>query len=71
MGTREVYDYKQQQWVLYVSDPDEWYQHLLDICDGLAEPGYLGRYVIGSGEKNRRLKEMEAKKLKNKDQWSI
>ena len=65
MGTREVYDYEQQKWVPYVSDPDKWYQHLLDIRDGLVEPDYLGRYIVGSGEKHRRLKEMEAKQIEN------
>ena len=63
MGTREVYDYEQQKWVPYVSDPDKWYQHLLDMRDGLVEPDYLGRYIVGSGEKHRRLKEMEAKQI--------
>ena len=63
MGTREVYDYKQQKWVPYVSDPDKWYQHLLDICNGLVEPDYLGCYIVGSGEKHRCLKEMEAKQI--------
>ena len=63
MGTQEVYDYKQQKWVPYVSDPDKWYQHLLDIRDGFVEPDYLGRYKLGSGEKHRRLKEMEAKQI--------
>ena len=43
MGTREVYDYKQQKWVPYVSDPDKWYQHLLDIRDGLVEPDHPPR----------------------------
>ena len=65
MGTREVYDYKQQKWVPYVSDPDKWYQHLLDMRDGLVEPNYLGLYIVGSGEKHRRLKEMEAKQIEN------
>ena len=60
IGIREVYDYKQQKWVPYVLDPN---QHLLDIRDGLVEPDYLGRYVVGSGEKYRRLKEMEAKQI--------
>ena len=55
-----MYDYEQQKWVPYVSDPDKWYQHLLDMRDGLVEPDYLGRYILGSGEKHRRLKEMEA-----------
>ena len=65
MGTREVYDYEQQKWVPYVSDPDKWYQHLLDMRDGLVEPDYLERYIVGSGEKHRRLKEMEAKQIEN------
>ena len=45
--------------------PDKWYQHLLDIRDGLVEPDYIGRYIVGSGEKPRRLKEMEAKQIEN------
>ena len=65
MGTREVYDYEQQKWVPYVSDPDKWYQHLLDMRDGLVETDYLGHYIVGSGEKHRRLKEMEAKQIEN------
>ena len=65
MGTREVYDYEQQKWVPYVSDPDKWYQHLLDMSDGLVEQDYLGRYIVGSREKHRRLKEMEAKQIEN------
>ena len=63
MGTREVYDYEQQKWVPYVSDPDKWYQHLLDMRDGLVEPDYLGCSIVGSGEKHRHLKEMEAKQI--------
>ena len=65
MGTREVYDYGQQKWVPYVSDPDKWYQHLSDMRDGLVELDDLGRYIVGSGEKHRRLKEMEAKQIEN------
>ena len=65
MGTREVYNYEQQKWVPYVSDPDKWYQHLLDIRNGFVEPDYLGRYIVGSGEKHRCLKEMEAKQIEN------
>ena len=65
MGTREVYYYEQQKWETYVSDTDKWYQHLLDMRDGLVEPDYLGRYIVGSGEKHRRLKEMEAKQIEN------
>ena len=49
MGMREVYDYQQQKWVPYVSDPDKWYQHLLDVKDGYVERDSQGRYVMGSG----------------------
>ena len=63
MGTQEVYDYKQQNWVPYVSDPDKWYQHLLDLRDGLVQPDYLSRYIVGSRAKHRRHKEMEAKQI--------
>ena len=63
MGTREVYDYEQQKWVPYVSDPDKWYQHLLDMRDGLVETDYLGHYIVGSGEKHRRHQEMEANQI--------
>ena len=65
MGTREVYDYEQQKWVPYVSDQDKWYQHLLDMRDGLVERDYLGCNIVGSGEKHRRHKEMEAKQIEN------
>ena len=65
MGTQEVYYYEQHKWVPYISDPDKWYQHLLDMRDGLVEPDYLGRYIVGSGEKHRCLKEMEAKQIDN------
>ena len=63
MGTREVYDYKLQKWVPYVSDPDKWYQHLIDLRDGLVQPDHLGRYIVGSGAKYRHLKEMETEQI--------
>ena len=63
MGTREVYDYEQQKWVPYVSDPDKWYQHLIDLRDGLVQPDHLGRYIVGSGAKYRHLKEMEKEQI--------
>ena len=33
------------------------------MWDSLVEPDYLGRYIVSSGEKHRRLKEMEAKQI--------
>ena len=49
MGTREVYDFQQQKWVPYVSDPEKWFQHLLDVRDGYVECDSGGRYMVGSG----------------------
>ena len=45
-----------------MSDPDKWYQHLLDVRDGYAEHDSQGRYMVGSGRKYRELKEMGQKK---------
>ena len=70
MGTREVYDYKLQKWVPYVSNPDKWYKHLIDLREGLVQPDHLGRYIVGSGAKYRHLKEMETGQIE-KDRWSI
>ena len=61
MGTRLVYDYQQQKWIPYVSDPDKWYQHLLDVRDGYAECDSQGHYIAGSGRKYRELKKMTQK----------
>ena len=61
MGTRLVYDYQQQKWIPYVSDPDKWYQHLLDVRDGYAERDSQSHYIVGSGRKYRELKEMRQK----------
>ena len=61
MGTREVYDCQQQKLVAYVSDPNKWYQHLLDVRDGSPERDSQGRYMVGSGRKYRELKEMRQK----------
>ena len=55
----------------YVSDPVKWYQHLLDLRDGLVQSDYLGRYIVGSGEKHRRLKEMEAIEKKIEKKWPV
>ena len=57
MGSVEVYDYKQQKWVPFVPDYDKWYQHLKDLRDGYVQPDHMGRYVVGSGAKNRKFRE--------------
>ena len=56
-----MYDYQQQKLVPYVSDPDKLYQHLLDVRDGYPERDSQGRYMMGSGQKYRELKEMRQK----------
>ena len=61
MGSIEVYDAKQEKWVPFVPDYDEWYQHFKDLRDGYVQPDHMGRYVVGSGKINRKLKEMEAR----------
>ena len=57
-----MYDYNQQKWVPYVSDPDKWYQYLLDVRDLFVQPDHLGRYIVGSGDKYRKMKDMEDQK---------
>ena len=59
MGSIEVYDYKRQEWVPYVADYDKWYQHFKDLRDGHVQPDHLGRYIVGSGSRNRKLKDEE------------
>ena len=60
MGSVEVYDVKQQKWVPYIPDYDKWYQHFKDLSDGHVQPDHMGRYIVGSGRKNKKLKELEA-----------
>ena len=60
MGSIEVYDIKQEKWVPYVPDYDKWYQHFKDLSEGYVQPDHMGRYIVGSGTRNRKLKEMEA-----------
>ena len=60
MGSIEVYDIKQEKWVPYVPDNDEWYQYFKDLRSRV-QPDHMGRYVVGSGKKYRKIKEMEAR----------
>ena len=62
MGSIIVYDYKLHKWVPYVSDPNKWYQLILDLRNGYVQPDHLGRYMVGSGTKYRKLKEIEDQK---------
>ena len=61
MGSIEVYDAKQEKWFPYVPDYDEWYQLFKDLRDGYVQQDHMGRYVIGTGKRNRKLKEKEAR----------
>ena len=61
MCTRLIYDYQQQKRILYISDPNKWYQHLLDVRDGYAEFDSQGCYMVGSGRKYKELKEVRQK----------
>ena len=71
MGTRLVYDYQQQKLIPYVSDPDKWYQHLLDVRDGYVECDSQGHYIVGSGRKYRELKEMKSLESKMETQRPV
>ena len=64
MGSFEVYDAKQEKWVPYVQDYNAWYQHFKDLRDGYVQPDHMGRYVMGSGKKYRKLKKKKHKKRK-------
>jgi menaquinone-dependent protoporphyrinogen IX oxidase len=61
MGSIEVYDYNQQKWVPYVPDNEKWYQHFKDLRDGYVQPDHMGRYIVGSGTRYRKLREEEDK----------
>ena len=66
-----MYDYKLQKWILYISDLDKWYQYLLDVRDGYAELDSQGRYMVGSGQEYRELKEMKSLESKMKTQRPV
>ena len=55
-----MYDIKLQKWVPYVSYPEKWYQHLLDLREGNVEPHNQNCYIVDSGGKHGQLKDMEA-----------
>ena len=55
MCTRLNYVYQQQKRIPYISDPNKWYQPLLDVRDGYWE-WYSQGYMVGSGRKFRELK---------------
>ena len=59
IGSIEVYDAKQEKWVPYVPDYNAWYQHFKDLRDGYVKPDHMRHYVVGSGKKYRKLKEIE------------
>ena len=64
MGSIEVYDAKQEKWVPYVPDYNAWYQHFKVLRDGYVQLDHMGRYIVGSGKKYRKLKEIETREKK-------
>ena len=63
MGSIEVYDYKQQKWVPSNPDPEKVYQHFKDLRDGYVFADHRGRYLIGSSQRYRKIKEAETKQV--------
>ena len=61
MGLIEIYNAKQEEWVPYVPDYNAWYQQFKDLRDGYVQPDHIGRYVLGSGKKYIKLKEIETR----------
>ncbi|XP_053389987.1 mitochondrial proton/calcium exchanger protein-like, partial [Mercenaria mercenaria] len=59
MGSIEVYDYKQEQWVQDKPDPKKWLQHFKDLRDGYVRPDHIGRYIVGSGAHLRKMAELK------------
>ncbi|KAK3085330.1 hypothetical protein FSP39_001604 [Pinctada imbricata] len=53
MGSIEVYDTKLAKWVPYVPDYKKWEQHFKDISEGRVRPDHKGRYIVGSGSRNK------------------
>lgn len=53
MGSIEVYDTKLSKWVPYVPDYKKWEQHFKDISEGRVRPDHKGRYIVGSGSRNK------------------
>ena len=42
--------------------------HFKDLRDGYVQPDHMGRYVVGSGKKYRKLKEMETRGKEMREQ---
>ena len=61
MGSIHVYDYEQHRWIPYDPDPEVWYQHFKNIRGGYVTPDQSGRYIIGSGNSQKRVQTLEAK----------
>ena len=76
MGSIEVYNLKQEKCVPYIPNYNKWYQHFKDLGEGYVQPDHMGRYIVGSGRRNRKLKEMEAQQRQKEieiqqQQWPV
>ena len=63
MGSIEIYDFKQRQWIPYVLDHQKWQQHFVDVSEGRVHPYHRGRYIVGSGARWRKTSHMESPKV--------
>ena len=63
MGSIEIYDFKQRQWIPYVPDHQKWKQHFIDVSEGRVRPDHRGRYIVGSGARWRKTTYMESPKV--------
>jgi hypothetical protein len=53
MGSIEVFDFKNKQWIPYVQDFKKWQRHFEDISQGRVRADHKGRYIVGSGARWR------------------
>ena len=53
MGSIEVFDFKNKQWIPYVPDLRKWQRHFEDISQGRVRADHKGRYIVGSGARWR------------------
>jgi hypothetical protein len=53
MGSIEVFDFKNKQWIQYVPDFKKWQRPFEDISQGRVRADHKGRYIVGSGARWR------------------
>ena len=53
MGSIEVFDFKNKQWIPYVPDFKKWQRLFEDISQGPVRADHKRRYIVGSGARWR------------------